>query len=274
MIETSKQGKIDIVVLAGDRRPSDPWVQALGVEGKALIPLGGVPLLARVLAVLGAWQGTGHVIVVAPKAPHYTAILNQATPLLEKLTHMAPESTLFESLTSALEVRGVFEKQGLIVTADHGLLEPIWLDKVTSALGPSTQLSLAMAEWPKIAKAFPEAHRTVYRFSDRQLCGGNLFAFDRRHIMGVLGFWQALEAKRKQPVKMVSMLGIRHVLRYLTRRLSTEQAFGRLTQLTGAKISPVIIDDPSVSVDIDSAEDLALAETILVQRAKMSSQAC
>jgi len=42
------------LVLPGDRLPEDPGARAAGVPCKALVPVGGVPMLLRVLSALAA----------------------------------------------------------------------------------------------------------------------------------------------------------------------------------------------------------------------------
>jgi NDP-sugar pyrophosphorylase family protein len=59
------------VVLAGDRSSGDPVAEAAGVSCKALTPVGGRPMVLRVLDALEAAQGIGPVILCGP---HRSAI--------------------------------------------------------------------------------------------------------------------------------------------------------------------------------------------------------
>lgn len=262
----STQESVDVLVLAGDRNPSDPWLCELGVAGKALIPLGGVALLQRVLDCLAQWPDCGHVILVAPKGEVYQQVVAESLISIDALTWIEPSKRLFASVTSALNLPGRFTGRGLIVSADHGLLRHEWLDDVMRTLGDHGDVSIGMADWAQITQAYPGARRTRYRFSDITLCGGNLFAFRMPAFERVLSVWSRVESARKKPWRMLSMLGPWAVTKYLTGTLESWAAFAILSRITSTRIAPAVITDPAVSVDVDSPNDLLLAEVILHQR--------
>ncbi len=56
------------LVLAGTRPGGDPLAQAAGVSHKALIPIGGVPMLQRVLVALAAVPAVARIVVVIDRA--------------------------------------------------------------------------------------------------------------------------------------------------------------------------------------------------------------
>ncbi len=258
----------DVLVLAGDRHSKDPLVEHFGVAGKALVPLGGVALLERVLGVVGQWPATRRVVLVAPETPEYQQVVNQFEFAPDQLTWIAPGKTLHESIESALCVHGCWRETGLVVSADHGLLQPQWLNQVASSLSQQTDLIVAMADWSKVMSAYPGNRRTRYRFSDQSLCGGNLFAFRMPGFSRVLARWHAVEQDRKKPWRMLSMLGISNLARYVSGRLSSTEAFAALSKLAGVNVRPEIVMDPSIAVDVDGLADLTLAEQILAQRAE------
>ncbi|MGB4781436.1 hypothetical protein [Candidatus Methylomirabilis sp.] len=54
------------IVLAGDRVSDDPVARAAGVPCKALVPVGGVPMVLRVLGALAEAQAVGDRILCGP----------------------------------------------------------------------------------------------------------------------------------------------------------------------------------------------------------------
>lgn len=256
----------DVLVLAGDRSSKDPLPKHFGVPGKALIPLDGVALLERVLKVICDWPATRRVVLVAPGLPEYQAVVEQIDFKPGQVIRIEPSLTLHKSIEAALATPGCFEGLGLVVSADHGLLKPQWLSQVTESLNSDTDLVVAMADWTEVMKAYPGNRRTRYRFSDQSLCGGNLFAFRMPGFQRVVARWHAVEQDRKKPWRMLSMLGVGHLARYLSGRLSSRDAFGALSKIADAKVCPEIVHDPSIAVDVDGFADLALAEMILSQR--------
>ena len=61
----------------------------------------------------------------------------------------------------------------------------------------------------------------------------------------------------------MSQFGLIYLLRYKLGMLGTQDAFDVLSRKTDCKISYVIIDQPRAAIDVDSWEDLSLAERII-----------
>ena len=56
------------VVLAGTRPEGDPLAREAGVSHKALLDVGGKPMLARVLEALAAVSGIARIVVASDRA--------------------------------------------------------------------------------------------------------------------------------------------------------------------------------------------------------------
>ena len=59
-------GTFSAVVLAADRTVPDPVAQAAGVSCKALAPVGGTPMVIRVLDALAAARTVGACVLCGP----------------------------------------------------------------------------------------------------------------------------------------------------------------------------------------------------------------
>ena len=62
----SSSSPFTAIVLAGDRTPDDPVARAAGVSCKALAPIGGIPMVLRVLGALAEAQDIGNRILCGP----------------------------------------------------------------------------------------------------------------------------------------------------------------------------------------------------------------
>ena len=82
---------------------------------------------------------------------------------------------------------------------------------------------------------------------------------------GVVHLWQRLEARRKQPIAQLRLLGIRHVLRYRLGLLSLPQALERLGAQAGARVAPVVLSDGRAAIDVDKPADLDLVRKLLAR---------
>lgn len=257
---------VDVILLAGDRGPEDPLAVAAGVAGKTLVPVAGCSMLAHVTTTLLRWPRLGRLILLAPtSAPYQQAMAAVQRTLGERLCWLKPEDSLYRSIEAALAVPPT--QPCLLLTADHVLLNPAWLDSLLAAPVEDQALTLGLADWDAVMQRFPDGRRTRYRFRDRSLCGTNLFVLHQLDGVGrILKVWRSVERERKKPWRIVSLLGWGNLGRYLAGRLDSAQAFALLSARLGAGIQPLLIDDPLAAVDVDSPADLTLVERVLAER--------
>lgn len=256
---------VDIVLLAGDRGPDDPLAHRAGVRGKALVPVAGISMLQRVLMVLQDWPRLGRVILVAPAHQDYRAAA-EAAAILPRLIWVEPQATLNGSVRAGIQAStGPLR---LVLTADHALLSQVWLDQLLEAArgDPETEVFVGLADWTDVMARFPGSRRTRYRFSDRMVCGTNLFVMRKEGAMRLLDLWRQVERERKRPWRIVALLGWRNLGVYLAGRLSLAAAFAALSERLQARVRPLLLDDPLTAVDVDSLADHALVEAVLAER--------
>lgn len=121
------------IVLAGDRVPDDPVARAAGVPCKALVPVGGVPMVLRVLEALAEAQAIGDRIFCG-LAWHAV----EANDELHDLSASGGQVKWVEARTTpSFSVRAVMqslplEHPVLLVTADHALLHARRVDDFCS----------------------------------------------------------------------------------------------------------------------------------------------
>jgi len=245
------------IVLAGDRGEGDPVATAAGVPCKALAPVGGRAIVLRVLDALRAADEVGDILMVGPERERITgcAELNElvATGVVGWL---APGPTPATSAGSALATIAR-DAPVLVTTADHALLAPNVVDHFCVAARESgRELLAAVAEHAAVVETCPGVRRTVLKLRGDRVCGCNLFAFLTPRAREVASFWTRVEALRKQPLRMVGMLGWSVVLRYALGRLTLDQALAHLSRKTGVDLDVVRLPFPEAAVDVDTAADL------------------
>jgi GTP:adenosylcobinamide-phosphate guanylyltransferase len=248
-----------VLVLAGTRPEGDPLAVHAGVAHKALIPVGGVPMLARVLAALAAVPQVAR-IVVAIDRPEVLAAL---PPCAKPVTTLAAAAGPSASVAAALEQEGV---PLLVTTADHALLESAWVTEFLQAAGEGAAASadalLALARREAVLEAAPDTQRTWLSFADGAWSGCNLFLLRSPAAIGVVRLWQQMEAERKRPLSMLRRLGITYVLRYRLGRLTLAAALERLGKLAGARLAHVALRNGRAAIDVDKPSDLELARRL------------
>lgn len=257
---------ITAIVLAGSRGPADPVAAAAGVSHKALAPVAGVPMLARVLASLAAVPRIGRVIVLIER-PELVLEHPAFAPFLARgsLTVLPAAAAPSRSVLAALDaVPAPFPC--LVTTADHPLLTPAMVEHFWTNLPPGVDAAVGLARSEMIHAAYPGTRRTYLRFRDGAYSGCNLFALRTAAARSVVSFWRRVEQDRKTPWRMIRTLGPGTLLSYALGRLRLDTALAAFSQRTGATLAAVDLPFADAAVDVDRPGDLLLADAILAER--------
>lgn len=241
------------LVLAGSRPEGDPLARHAGVSAKALIEIGGQPMLARVIAALRA--AGAETIGVSASDPEVVA-LAQMLGCEIMPTSAGPSQSAAEG----------FRRLGapmLLTTADHALLQPEWITHFIAQQDDSADISALLARRGTIEQAVPETRRTYLKFADGDWSGCNLFFLATPAADAALALWQQVEADRKRPWRIVRKLGPLLLLRYLLGRLTLSDAIRHLGARAGIRAD--VIESPFglAAVDVDKPADLELVRRLV-----------
>ncbi len=258
--------RITAIVLAGSRGPSDPVAAAAGVSHKALAPVAGVPMLARVLETLAAVPRIGRVLVVIERPelvrehPAFAPFHARGT-----LTVLPAAPSPSRSVLAALDaVEAPFPC--LVTTADHPLLTPAMVEHFWTHLPPGADAATGLARSETIRAAYPDTRRTYLRFRGGAYSGCNLFALRTEAARSVVSFWRRVEQDRKKPWRMIRLLGPGTLLSFALGRLTLDGALAAFGRRTGTALAAVEMPFADAAVDVDRPGDLTLAESILARR--------
>jgi len=260
---TNSKTKFTALVLAADRGPDDPVARAAGASCKCLAPVNASPMLFRVLKALDDSREVSAKILCGPPE----SILEREPGLKNFIAaeqvkwfpnQQTPSTSAYHVLRTLPE-----EVPVLLTTGDHAMLSAGIVDyfcKEARAAGCDVVVGITRHEL--VLQAYPETRRTATRLQDGAYCGCNLFAFLTPRARLAAVFWRQVEAHRKNPLRVIRILGWTAVLRYLTGRLSLEEALQRISDRLGFKAGAVIMPFAEAAVDVDSIEDWRLVEKI------------
>lgn len=250
------------LILAGSRGPDDPMALATGVQHKALIPVGGTPMLLRVIAALAATPEVERLIVCI-EAPD----LVRALPGLDAACADKPLELFDAQGSPSRSVSAALAHYGtplLVTTADHALLQAEWVSYFIQHQPQGMDATVALARSEVVMAAAPDTKRTFLRFADGHFSGCNLFHFATPRAAALALLWVRVEALRKQPLKMLGLLGFGYALRYRLGWLRLGAALARLGELAGG-VRTAVVEMPfgRAAIDVDKMADLQLAEQLL-----------
>ncbi len=259
-------GFFNAVVLAGERTRDNPLNKKFHVPAKALISVGGKPMVQRVLEALTSSGYIRHVYLCGPERALFDNG-NFIGGLFDSgvLKWIENEKTPSLSALKALKL-ACRELPVLLTTADHALLTKHMVRFFcTKALKSDRDLLVALARLEMLKEKYPETRRTSYRFREGRFCTCNMFGFMKDKAFQAARFWRKVEENRKNPLKIVGSFGWWWALRYVTGTLGIEQAFRSASTVLDCSAGPVIMPFPEAAIDVDSPGDLELAERIITQ---------
>ncbi|MFT8586101.1 nucleotidyltransferase family protein [Acetobacter papayae] len=246
---------VTALVLAGTRpgRP-DPLAQMAGVSHKALLPIGGVPMVLRVIAALRDVPAISR-IAVCVDSPHVLADKLPPDILLLPAQPGGPSASVLAGLAR-------FGTPLLVTTADNALLQAAWVEEFLSAIQPQSDMAACVATQDAVQRAVPNTRRTYIRLADMTFSGCNMFLFKSAVSARVADLWQRVEQNRKNPLRVALALGPLVLLRALTGRLTRAALYRRIAKLTGAQAELVPLSDGRAAVDVDKPDDVVVAEQL------------
>ncbi len=249
------------ILLAGRRPGIDPFAAANGTRLKALIPIDGRPMVARVAETLLSAPGIGAVRILTQDIEELSAVV----PKDPRLTFIRSGEGIARSVS---EVAGtaVAPWPVLVTTADHVLLAPATLAAFLARSGDA-DVAVSVVERAVVEARFPTTRRTWLRFRGGHWTGANLFALNGPAAHRALALWSEIEQDRKKGWKLVARFGVPLLLRALTRTITLQGALTRAGGKLGVAVKAVPLDDPLAAVDVDKQADLELATAVLQGRA-------
>lgn len=245
---------VDAVVLAGGR-VSGLFARKAGTQVKALVSVGGVPMLRRVTEALLA--ATGRVCVVGPEA-----VREAAAPgcLWEPEGRSAPENALAGVRRLAAEAgEGAAERKVLLCAVDTPFLSPTAL-RAFLERSPEADLCMPVVRRERFEATYPGGFGIYVRLVEGAYTGGCQWLLRPTPLFGSQELLARLHYARKSQLAMARTLGGAFVWRLITRRLSLADVEKRLSELTGCSCRAVPDCAPELAFDVDTIFDLRDAE--------------
>ena len=250
------------IILAAGRGPEDPMAKAYGVTHKCTLPVGGVPMLKRVVETLRASPVISAIAISIEDAAIVKTAMGENT---DDLTIIRSENSAPLSAIATIGKNPTYPF--LITTADHALLTPEMVNYFcTQATANGADFSAGLATAETILASYPQSIRTFFRLGNDRVSGCNLFAIQNEKGLRILERWRYLESVRKKPWRLVAAFGAIALLRFALGTLSLETAFKTISARLDMTIKPVPMPFAEAAIDVDKPADLELAEAILKTR--------
>jgi GTP:adenosylcobinamide-phosphate guanylyltransferase len=247
--------------LAGSRPGTDPFAARYGTDLKSLIPIDGIPMVARpVGALLEAPQIDG--VRVLAQQPDRIADVLPSDPRLS----VEPSGKTIAATLDAILADPRTSYPLLITTADHALLDPAMIADFC-AKADGADIAIGMVERRSLLARLPQTQRTWLRFRGGAYSGANLFAFGSADAAKAVALWRSVEQDRKKGWRMIAALGPVALIGAIFRLRTLDQTLASMGRKLGLDIRKVELENPLAAVDVDKPSDHELVTAILEGRA-------
>lgn len=252
---------VPALVLAGSRPGTDPLTVGTDLPSKALLPIGGQPMLAHVLKSLETANGIGDITVVAQE----TAPLS-ADPAIAAASPRAMFVNSTGSIADAVS-RAIASVRGplLVTTADNVLLTPAMIEHFLSK-SEGADIAIGLVERAAVAAAGYSTQRTWLRFKAGAWSGANMFRLGGPQVMPLIDFWRALEQDRKKGIKLIAAFGPGLLLSAILRTADIHAFAARAAARFGLEGRIVAMNAAEACIDADKPSDIPVIEAILAAR--------
>ena len=249
------------IVLAGSRPGVDSFAAEHGTDLKALILVGGIPMVARPVAALLDTARIESVRVLAQQPERIAAVLPDDPRLSVQQSGSTIASTLDEILADPATRYPL-----LVTTADHALLDAAMISDFF-AKAEGADVAIGLVERRPLMARLPQTRRTWLRFGDGAYSGANLFAFGSAKAAKAVNLWRSVEQDRKKGWRVIAALGPAALLGAALRLRTLDQLLASIGRRLGITIRKVEMENPLAAVDVDKPADHALVTAILEGRA-------
>jgi GTP:adenosylcobinamide-phosphate guanylyltransferase len=248
-----------IVLAAGGGR--DKLALAQAVADKALLPVGGRPMIDLMLDALHTAQRVSEVVVVA----------DEGSPLVEHLAGREGVSVAFpsgpgflDSMSAGME-RFADRRRVLVCSGDIPLVTAEGIDDFVGRcdLYPTADLCYSIIRAEACNKQFPGGRRTTVKLREGEFTGGNIVALSPEFLERERARFEQVFALRKSPLKLCALLGWGLVLKLMLRLASVAAVVERAKSILNCEVAAIETPCAAIGFDVDKPEDLAAVEGYL-----------
>lgn len=252
---------MNAVVLAGGG-PDAVSATGENLPNKAFVRIGGVALVARVIAALRATPGIARIIAVAPPAAHADPALAGAD---ERRPDGARIAASLESGTQGAPPNDLV----LIAASDLPVLTPAAIAQfLAEAQRRDLDVAYAIVGQREHLDAYPAVPHTWAKMVEGRFCGGGLVALKPRVLPALRTVLDDLGKARKSPLRLAALFGWDILPRFALGSLTVAAAERRASAILNAPAGAIRCSHPEVAVNVDRASDVALANDLVESKAK------
>lgn len=250
---------MDCLLLAGGTpKPGEPLYEETRGRPKALIDLGGRPMLQWVVDALSATDSIDRIVLVGigDEIP-----VSSGKPLV-RLPGAGSWSDNFFAGTEWLAADAAASQWAAYCAGDVPLISAEMVDRFLGrASGDRIDVHAGLVHRDVLERRFPEVRESYLRLREGPCVAADLAAFRPCEAARVRPQLEVLAPRRKSAWRQASKVGPGLLLRYLFGRLSVRDLEVRLERAFGVSARVHLVDDAEVGLDVDGPVNLAICRS-------------
>ncbi len=258
---------VDAVVTAGGMPQSgDPLFPLTQGKSKALLPIGGAPMVQWVLDALGQAQGIGRVVVVGLDPAE--AALTCRKPLGYVPNQGSMIGNVQAGAVWSLE-QDAASRYVLVVSSDVPTLTAEVVDwNINTSLETDHEAYYSFIPAAEMERRFPGSRRTFFRLKEGRFSGSDINLFSTSLVGRYHPAWQAIVDARKSVLKMAGLAGVDTLLLTALGQMSIPGAEQRVLKKLGVRGRVFIGKYPEAGMDVDKPHQYEIVKRDLEARGR------
>ncbi|MFW5995940.1 MAG: nucleotidyltransferase family protein [Halanaerobiaceae bacterium] len=245
--------KFDVLIL-GAGLNNGGLKDVSGVEYECMIDIDGRPMVEYVVEAAANAKGCHRVALVGPAidSPELDFVIND-------------NSSFFSNLQKGVKILGKNDYV-LFISADIPLLTGKMIDDYLDLCTPGTaDFFYPVIPREIIQKKIPASRRTYIKLKEGSFTGGNLMLMNPGVVIDPSEWLRMMVAGRKSPWKMIRLLGVKIIIKYLLGSLSIGDVEARVEDILGYSGVAVETQIPEIGFDVDKPLDLKLVRELFLE---------
>jgi CTP:molybdopterin cytidylyltransferase MocA len=241
---------IDAVITAGGvPKPNDPLYPVTQGKSKALLPIGGRPMVQWVLDALDGSPLVGRIVVVG-LAPSEAALTSR-----KELVYLPNAGSMIGNAQAGLKqimALNPSAKKAVIASADIPCLTSAMVDwMINTCLASDHEIYYGLISQADMEKRFPGSRRSYFAIKEGRFCGSDIIMISTALASDYNPAWNEIVGARKNILRQASVIGFDTLLLMLLRQMTIPEAERRAQTKLGVKGRILLDPYAETGMDVD-----------------------
>jgi NDP-sugar pyrophosphorylase family protein len=252
-----------IIIAGGIPQEGEPLYEYTQGASKAMLDIGGKPMVQWVLDALNGAAEIDKVVIVG--------LSEEEGIESDKISAFVPNmgdliANVRAGVNKTLEINPQ-TNHVIVVSSDIPAITSEMIDwLVNDSKGSDMDLYYTVIERQVMEKRFPTSKRSYVRLKDVEGCGGDVNIIHASLAASDSDIWNRLLDSRKNAIKQAAIIGFDTLLLMLLRAVTIDQAVGKVAKKLKITGKAIVCPFAEVGMDVDKPNQLELLRNDIALR--------